>query len=65
VLWKRNVSIAAKSFAAAPIKSSALISAGIITITDLTGIPIILFVMFTDYYERTEEYSLTCTMREK
>ncbi len=38
MLWKRNVSIAATLFVAAPIKNSVLISAGIITITGLTAI---------------------------
>jgi len=38
VLWKRNVSIAAILFVAAPIKNSVLTSAGIIIITALTAI---------------------------
>jgi hypothetical protein len=49
VLWKRNVSIAATQYVAAPIKSSVLISAVIILTTGSTVIQIILSEMFTDY----------------
>jgi hypothetical protein len=42
VLWKRNVSIAATQYVAAPTRNSVLISAGIIITTGLTVIQTIL-----------------------
>ena len=54
MLWKRNVSIAAKSFAAALIRNSVLTSAEIIIITGSTVTRTILYVMFTDYSGKTD-----------
>ncbi len=65
VLWKRNVSIAAKKFAAALIRNSVLTSAGIIIITDLIAILIISSGMCMVFLERTEEFSPISALTEK
>jgi hypothetical protein len=63
VLWKRNVSIVATPFVVAPIRNSALTSAGTTTTTGLTVTLTISSEMFTDCLGKTGGYSLIFMMK--
>jgi hypothetical protein len=65
VLWKRNVSIVAIPFVVAPIRNSVQTSAGIISITGKTAIPIISSETFMDFCVRTEGYWQISSRRER